>query len=82
MKNKRFLSDDEHETGSICWYIEKNEDADFLTVNSSVKIYDCNRSVSLDFDCLDLEDIEGRVAKVDVLIEELTKLRGALLEAK
>lgn len=82
VKNKRFLSEDRHdETGSITYFVEKGTE-NYSVIQSTVKIYDCNRSISLDFDCYDYQEIDERLNKIDVLVEELTKVRDALASCK
>lgn len=77
---KAFLSDNPEETGSICG--RAKIDGGYCTLEAELRIYDCNRSVTLDFDCFDLSEIPERVAKADLLIEEITKFRDALISLK
>lgn len=43
-------------------------------------ISDCNRQVALDFDYSDETAKEKSLYKINVLIDELTKFKGALIE--
>jgi hypothetical protein len=81
MNNKKFLSDDPIETGSICWAVESDTSGDRFTqaVEANIKFYDCSRSVVLDFDCYKDSEVADRIKKADILIEELNKFREALV---
>jgi len=82
MNNKKFLSDDPIETGSICWVVDRDGDTSELfsqALEANIKFYDCSRSIVLDFDCYKDTDIADRIKKADILIEELNKFRDALV---
>ena len=76
--NKVFLSGREDETGSICWKVKKGTDLPYY-IEGHIKIYDCSRSVTLDFDCFDKEELAERVVKANILLDEVTKLRDELV---
>ena len=51
-------------------------------VSASLTIADCSRLINLDFDAFDKEDVDERVAKLDMIRTHLDALRDALLEAR
>lgn len=51
-------------------------------VSASLTIADCSRTISLDFDCFDKEDVDERLHKIAVLRTHLNEIVNALLEAK
>ena len=77
--NKVFLNDLPDETGSICWNIQKDGDGIGFFSDGELKLYDCSRSVTIDFCCYNESDLEGRITKANILITEITKMRDALL---
>lgn len=82
-RNKTFLNDSHEDSGSICWYV-RTDHKDYLDreVTAEVKITDCSKVICLDFDCQEKRHIDKRIAKVDTLINELTKFRDALESCK
>ena len=46
---------------------------------AEVKISDCNRQISLDFS-YETDKFEARLAKIDLLVEELTKVKEQLIK--
>jgi len=78
MNKKTFLSNDADETGSICWRVS-TPTGHHLVVEADIKIYDCSRSISLDFDCWDQSQIVERIAKADVLLAEIQAFKEELV---
>lgn len=44
-----------------------------------VEISDCRKTISLDFSCYKLENVENAIYKCDVILEGFTKLRKTLV---
>lgn len=51
------------------------------SIDAEFSIWDCNRKISLNFDCYSHEDILKRAEKVDKLIEHLQQFRKGLGKA-
>lgn len=86
-RNKVFLSDSHEQGGSVTWNVaaDKGVDDDGKKkdpITSTLRITDCYRIVYLEFDCSKVKHIQKRIDKVDVLLEEITKFKEALLEAQ
>ena len=80
--NKVFLNDLPDETGSICWTIARDSgDLGFFS-DGELKLYDCSRSVTIDFCCYSESDLESRITKANTLLNEITKMRDALIALK
>lgn len=82
--NKKVYLDPEHvtETGSICWSIDDTYCSHKFSIDASIKIYDCSRSITLDFDCYTEGELSNRLKKLEVLISELTEMRELLKSCK
>lgn len=90
-KGKEFLSEDSHEFGAVCYYVtvdDKTKDKDdpisflgFSDIESELRIQDCNKSVTLEFSC-DVSKVQSRINKINTLINELSNMRDALIEAE
>jgi hypothetical protein len=82
--SKRFLSEEDvYSTGSICTYstVEVSGGTCGGTYHSSeVVIKDCNKTISLDMHIKEEGDLEERIQKIDIMVEELVKFKGALTE--
>lgn len=82
---KEFLSPAAWETGSIVCQIETPLTKDIsqyqidngIHMNSSLKLADCSRSVTIDFDCHDQSSYEKRLEKLDNLLKEVQDMRTA-----
>tara|TARA_S200002703_G_C3746226_1_gene229589 strand:- start:485 stop:790 length:306 start_codon:yes stop_codon:yes gene_type:complete len=87
-KNKEFLSNAHGEGGSINWYIATGNciDNDFNMfsniVEGELKLSDCYRTITLDFSCENIKQLDKRVIKVQTLIDNLLEMKKGLLEAK
>lgn len=73
-------SDTETDTGFVVTSFKKEESSHYY-VEAQVRIYDCVRSITLDFDCYDRADTVKRLAKINILIEELEIFRAKLEDA-
>lgn len=49
-------------------------------VDGTITIADCNRRVSLDFSVYDVKDLDNKLAKLNLLIEEIGKFRDVYLD--
>lgn len=80
--SKKFLSDGAYESGSVCIYVtsprEGKEFRSYTTVDAQVKIGDCSKFAELDFSLSKDGDLEKRLNKLDVLIDELTNMKQHL----
>ena len=83
-RNKTFLSDSHEEFGSVSWVVETNGEDNILgyVVEANLTISDCSKCAQLDFDCKGYKHIDKRIKKLDTLIEELQKMKEAMLEVK
>jgi hypothetical protein len=82
--DKRFLSDDAHETGSMVCTIETARVVDMdeysvkreAHISGSIQIRDCNaRPVNLDFDAWGEKQWKKRLDKLDGMIAQLQRMR-------
>lgn len=79
---KEFLSPCAHETGNIVCQIETPRVKDFssysegIYVYASIKLSDCMKSITLDFDASSQGAFEKRLSKLDKMIAELTAMRN------
>lgn len=64
---KLFLSDRSDEDGSIIWHVDLRESV----IDSCIRLRDCNKCITLDFDAYGITDLDGRLAKVEKLIQSL-----------
>uniref|UniRef100_A0AAU6VXQ7 Uncharacterized protein n=2 Tax=unclassified bacterial viruses TaxID=12333 RepID=A0AAU6VXQ7_9VIRU len=88
--SKQFLSPCAHETGSIVCQVEtplvKNlyvgyKDVISPDLDGSVWFRACHgEPVKLDFNASSQKDFDKRITKLDLMIEELTKMRGQMTE--
>lgn len=87
---KEFLSPCADETGSIVCQIETPRQKDITEyhvrdgaawLRGEIKVNDCNRQVSLDFDCHDQKSYEKRIAKLDKFLKEAQDMRNQYQEA-
>jgi hypothetical protein len=46
--------------------------------DASINITDCNRQVYLDFSAYNAKDLDGRLAKLDLLLAEISKVRDII----
>jgi|694.fasta_scaffold49500_6 hypothetical protein len=47
-------------------------------VDASISITDCSRQVNIDFSIYNLKDLDSRLAKLNLLITEITKVRDII----
>lgn len=47
-------------------------------IDASINITDCNRPVYLDFSAYNVKDVDNRLAKLDLLISEISKVRDII----
>jgi hypothetical protein len=47
-------------------------------IDASINITDCNRLVYLDFSAYNAKDLDGRIAKLDLLLAEISKVRDII----
>ena len=47
-------------------------------IDASINITDCNRQIYLDFSVYNLKDLTSRLAKLDLLIAEISKVRDII----
>lgn len=87
---KRFLCDDADEFGSVCYNVSiyrfchpDDEDKPPYDMESSLRIQDCYRSITLDFCTDEYRDItvHNRIDKLDTLISTLQQMRADIVEA-
>lgn len=87
--SKKFLSDKHDEHSAVCWNAnatyfvnDKIECSGEASVESTLRLQDCTRSINIEFDAFRPEDIENnldtRLKKIDNLIYELNDFREAL----
>jgi hypothetical protein len=79
---KKFLTDRTDEASSIVWTVTADKSRVGRThVDAGLTLRDCNKTVHIDFDAYSepsQEDLDSRLAKVDVLITELFLFREAI----
>lgn len=83
-----FASD---EFGSLGWKVsvlEKNSPDDastqetFYTIDATLRITDCSRSIYLFFYADKEEDLNGRIEKIDTIITSLQRFKDSIAESK
>jgi hypothetical protein len=47
-------------------------------IDASINITDCNRPVYLDFSVYNVKDLDSRLAKLDLLLTEISKVRDII----
>lgn len=79
-RGKKFLNNSHEEHGSVSWHVTTGKDMDFYqsTCGGELRIADCYKVITLDFDCEKVSHVDKRIAKLDVLIQELQEMRAAL----
>jgi len=75
---RRFISKEGDEGGNVRWNISTGEDSLFF-IEGNLHIADCNRSITLDFSVYTGVTLDGRIAKLDELIDELYLFREKLV---
>jgi hypothetical protein len=84
LTKKQFLSDSPDETGFIVVtastpLLEKMEQYDTEPrVDAEVQLGDCTKKIYLDFNIYKDSDVQKRIEKLDVLINNLKELKDAL----
>ena len=84
LQGKKFLTDRGDEGGSVRWHVTTEDDG-FIFANlcgAELTITDCSSVVMLEFYCYKREDLVKRIAKLDVLLLELTAFRAALVQVQ
>ena len=82
-RGKKFLSDSHEEGGTVSWRGKTGQESwDNSLFEGEVRLTDCSKAIYLEFNCHRYKDIQKRLDKVDVLLEELNKFKGTLLEAQ
>lgn len=83
--DKKFLNDDPREMGSIAFNIESPKLGDKITKYDAVGVYlqmqDCSNRIDIDLSFKTEKGLDKRLAKLDVIIETLSKGRIAMEEA-
>lgn len=49
-------------------------------VDGSVTITDCSRQINIDFSVYDVKDVDVKIAKLNLLVEEISAFRDVYLE--
>lgn len=80
-RDKQFFNESTHEWGYVGWHVSNTRDDPFPYVTAGLKVADCSDYVWLDFNCTTAQEVPKRIKKLDVLIDSLTKLRAAMVEA-
>ena len=84
IQNKRFISDEHNEFSSISWHITSGwgeGQKKKHTKCSDLRLSDCYKVISLDFDYEGHDQFLSRIKKIDCLIEELQKYKQALKDS-
>lgn len=85
-QGKKFLTDRGDEGGSVRWSVSLNATDDYGLFNPFIEaeliLTDCYKSINLEFNCYKARHIGKRIAKLDVLIQELGLFRVALVQAQ
>jgi hypothetical protein len=55
--------------------------SDDQVIDASISIQDCNRSIHLEFGVYEKKDIQAKLAKINLLIEELLRFKAAFYTA-
>lgn len=78
--NKKFLSDNAEEGGSINWQLSTFRSSEAKAfVGGSIAITDCSRGVTLDFGFQSHDVFVERMAKLDAFITELECMRSMMV---
>ena len=77
-KGQSLLDTNPYAHGGISWYVKVIEGT---KISSSLRINDCSDYVLLEFNS-DSKSIDKRLAKLDVLIDQMLAMKEALSDAK
>lgn len=78
--SRKWLNPPSHyDTGSVAWEVRTS--GGDCSIEAELVIRDCSRRTTLNFFCESPKDLQERAAKINTLIDELTKMRAALGEA-
>lgn len=82
--DKRFLNNQPHEGGSICWDVtlHQGRSSGKTNIDAGLDITDCSRKIGLEFYGSTPAKYKERLAKLDNLIDSLTSFREALVDAR
>lgn len=85
-RSKTFLSDSHEEFGYVAWVVKPYSDIlsgdEKKEYSCDLYIADCTRSISLEFDFENKQQLDKRIEKLDALIKELNDMRDTLTECK
>lgn len=82
VSSRKWLNPVSHEdSGAIQWHVTCDN---VHSIDAYVTIWDCGRKITLSLNCYGIEGVreaKQRAQKINLLIEELTKMKQALGEA-
>ena len=82
--NKRFLTMQPDQGGSVCWDVAAHQSrrSGRTNISAGIDITDCSRKIGLEFYSNCPSEYKQRLDKLDNFIESLTLFRDALVEAR
>jgi hypothetical protein len=82
-KGKTFLTDHPEEFGSVSWYVRINPHwmSGDKFIASELRLSDCSKDITLDFNCNTPSETKKRMDKLDTLISELMDFKLSLQKA-
>ena len=79
-QGKTFLSGRGDEGGLVRWYT--NTESGWEVAEAELFLSDCFKGITLEFSASTNKELHKRVAKLDTLIEELSKFRASLASSE
>jgi hypothetical protein len=75
---KKFLSPTPYEYGSVCWEVVCDPKDEYDLLEASLRIADCNETITIGFSSLEKKHLNYRIKKLDTLIKSLQDMRDLM----
>lgn len=75
-KRKWLNPKDSSDSGMVSYKVHHDEGSSWIS--AELGLWDCNRKITLDFDCGNYEQAKNRAIKLDILIESLQEMKVQL----
>lgn len=82
--DKRFLTMNPHETGSIAWYVQAHQASrnGEVSISADISMTDCSRKIGLEFYVDRPWLYKERLGKIDNLMDSLSEFKEELIKAR
>lgn len=83
-RGKAILSDSFDESGMLSWSVTVavSQYSFRYPIEAQLRIQDCSKHITLDFDCRNTKDVDKRIDKLDRMLSALQDMRSSLVDAK